>query len=99
MGIQLKRRIVRWISNFLQEGNYAKCIESSGTVAMKSNNTLDSRGMTLKIFPGLGGLAIETYQYDSRTGDGHTTLHIIPDGEELSEALSRIVTLDTMRMR
>ena len=98
MGIQLKRRIVRWISNFLQEGNYA-IIESSGTVAMKSNNTLDSRGMTLKIFPGLGGLAIETYQYDSRTGDGHTTLHIIPDGEELSEALSRIVTLDTMRMR
>lgn len=106
MGIKVKRYIAKWLLNFMQSadsGNYkadSNCI--GGTLASKDcekSNRLESRAMTLRIFPGLGGLAIETYSYDHKTGDGTTTLHIVPDGEELSDVLSKIVTIDTMRMR
>lgn len=107
MGIRIKQRVAKLLMNIMQSvaRNEAggQCIggntiASSRDVCAKPDR-LDSRAMTLKIYPGLGGLAIETYTYEPRTGDSTTTLHIIPDGEELSDALSKIITIDTMRMR
>ena len=107
MGIKVKKYIAKWLLNLVQladrESSEGKCISNGNVVSARDecvkSNRLESRAMTLRIFPGLGGLAIETYSYDPKTGDGTTVLHIVPDGEELSDALSKIVTIDTMRMR
>ena len=62
-----------------------------------NDGQLRSDRIALNVFPGLGGVAIEAVRYDRQTGDRKVTLHIIPEGNELSDALSKIVTLESIK--
>lgn len=64
-----------------------------------SDITLDTSGIYFKVIPGSGGIAIEVTQYDTKSERDITTLHIIPEGEELSEELAKIITLESMKRR
>jgi len=66
-------------------------------VSRKSNESLDSKGIYLKIIPASGGVAIETTYYDDRSGDQMCALYIIPEDKELSDELAKIITLQSMR--
>ena len=58
---------------------------------------LSAQKMTFNIYPGAGGVAIEVYQYDQKTDRSSTKLHIIPDSQDLGDALAKIITLEALR--
>lgn len=59
--------------------------------------SLDSRGTTFKLFPAAGGLVVETYYYDNNKDENRTSLHLIPEDDDLAEALAKIITMEAMR--
>ena len=64
-----------------------------------SRESLDTSGIHFKVLPGYGGIAIEATYYDAPNERDIITLHIIPEGSELSEELAKIITLESLRRR
>jgi hypothetical protein len=101
--VRADREVASW-SNAVNVMNNAKSRKVARTLGavMKSSpperaESIDSRGITFKLFPARGGLVIETYHYDDRTDSNQNTLHLIAESEDLSEALSRIISMEAMR--
>jgi hypothetical protein len=66
-------------------------------VKRDSGDTLASNGITFKVIPGTGGVAIETSQYDTFNDRYINNLHIVSDDTELSAALAQIITMESLR--
>jgi hypothetical protein len=62
-----------------------------------AGDTLATAGMTFKVIPGQGGIAIETSSYDTMHDRYNSNLHIVPEGAELSEALAHIISMESLR--
>lgn len=52
---------------------------------------------TLKVFSGIGGTAIQYSKYNEDIDEVVFHLHIISEKEELGEAISKIITFETLR--
>jgi hypothetical protein len=68
-----------------------------GSSPTEYESKFDSRGIFLKLIAGQGGIVLESRQWDQKMDDWHTTVHVIPETEDLSEALSHIITLQALR--
>jgi hypothetical protein len=58
---------------------------------------IDSRGITFSVYPGIGGIAVESKTYNTHSDEWETSLHIVPDGAELSDTLAHIITMQALR--
>lgn len=63
---------------------------------IKSRELVDT-GLEFRVISGIGGVAIEVSQYNSKDDQVDTVLYIIPANEDLAETLSKIVTLSVLR--
>ena len=103
-------KFYRWLRDADNGNECVPILESRGSLVKRlrgrsgsksidgmDNTTLDVSGIYFKVIPGRGGIAIEVQSYDTKTERDITTLHVIPEDEELSEALSKIITLESMR--
>ena len=59
--------------------------------------SLSSTAMHFKVFKGAGGIVIETWESGNGPTRDDTSLHIIPEGEDLATAIAHIITLQSMR--
>jgi len=66
-------------------------------ISNDSDGSLDSRSITFKVFPARGGMVIETYYYDEKSDNNKNSLHLIPESEDLAEAIAHIITMEAMR--
>jgi hypothetical protein len=78
-------------------GSLVKRLPRLRSTAIDELPELDSKGIYFKVIPGSGGIAIEVSHYDTKSERDITTLHIIPEGDELSESLAQIITLEAMK--
>jgi len=100
MGLRLKKRLlaaIEWVWRD-DEGGGCSIANNHQAVCQPKSDGLNADNLTLRVFPGRGGIAIETYRYDRKSGDGTTVLHIVQEGESLADSLAQIITLDSMRM-
>ena len=108
--MKLRYKIANWLLSGASEptntpsslGKYG-CVSRLGTISGTigvdpSSPTLSSNNMVLRIYPGRGGIAIETSYYNSHDDRSQTTLHIVPEGDELAPAIAQIISLDLMRV-
>ena len=58
---------------------------------------LESRPMHLKVYRANGGTIVETCQYDRRKDENNTQLHVVTGDQDLGEALSKIITIESLR--
>ena len=58
---------------------------------------LESRPMHLKVYRANGGTIVETCHYDRRKDENNTQLHVVTDDQDLGEALSKIITIESLR--
>lgn len=58
---------------------------------------LQSPFFMLKVFPGVGGTAIQYSKYIEDNDELVFHLHIISEKDDLGEALSKIITFETLR--
>jgi hypothetical protein len=62
-----------------------------------SNGELRSNGMTFNLYAAEGGTVIETKFYDSKNDMNTHRLYIISDGEDFSNVLGQIVSMERMK--
>lgn len=78
---------------------YAGTTKGTSVNQLKDNRTeIEARGITLRIIPGTGGIAIETSYYLNRSDEYKTALFVIPDDKDLGEELSKIITIQSMHL-
>lgn len=109
--MKLKHRFAKWLLKDKSDSNGGEVKAENGSIGYGSTskyatsassqpvtgNTLNSNNITLRVYPGLGGIAIESVKYDRQSGDSNVTLHVVPDNAELSDALAKIITLESIR--
>ena len=54
-------------------------------------------GMSFHLYSAHGGTVIEVRNRNHKTDELHTTLHVIPDGEDFTQTLSQIVSLERLK--
>lgn len=85
----LKRKIQNWL-------NSDDCLIAVET-PIRRGPSIDVEGVTFNVMPAIGGVLVQTRQYDSRT-DRHTyNTHIITDDEPLADRIGQIVALEILR--
>ena len=88
----------RWIVNKAREINEnSNMVEAISKPISRSSDLSDNRPMTFNIYRANGGTIVELRKYDNRKDHWDNNLHVIPDGEDFSDSLSKIVTLETLR--
>ena len=102
----IRNTVNKWL-----QGSYVKNVPSLSKESISSNsNPLDmgyddQRSINFKIITANGGHIIETSKYVSTSGSNRFdddkkrvhNLYIVPDGEDMTEALGRIVTMESLR--
>jgi hypothetical protein len=63
----------------------------------KDEFNLQTNFFTLKVHSGIGGTAIQYSKYNESEDDMIHHLHIIPDDADLCDALSKIITFESLR--
>lgn len=58
---------------------------------------LESQPMYLKVYRANGGTIVETRHYDRRKDENNTQLHVVTSDQDLGEALSKIITIESLR--
>lgn len=78
-----------------QKQHYAVPSITSGIIA--THNGLNSNGLNMTIYKADGGTIVEFRHYDSVKDRNNNSLHVIRDGDDFTQRLSEIVTLEIMR--
>ena len=95
-------KVSRGISAWANAANQIKVRSPSrrikaGTVMDSPDSDLSSRGIIFKVYPANGGMVIETHNYDEQRECTKNTLHLIPESDDLAEAIAHIITMEAMR--
>jgi len=56
-----------------------------------------THGMTFTIYAANGGHVVEFRSYDPSTDRSVSSMHVIPEDQEFSDTISKIVTLECLR--
>lgn len=75
---------------------YPSNIKNSAQSTRAVREDMNSKRINLTVFPGRGGMAVEINRYDQASDSQINRLHIIPDGEDLAEALAHIITYESL---
>jgi hypothetical protein len=98
MFIKLRSNFYNWLKRADREltGLDKEC-NPSRRISVGNTRELDSDGMIFKVIGARGGVIVEIRKRDRGTGDYDLSIHIIPEGEELGEALAKIITLENLK--
>ena len=96
---KLKRFLRRWLDN---DGDELVRETASATMA---EGRLEGQKFSFSVIPAHGGNVVEVYHPEETKYHNHTgpsagptfTHHIIPDTEDFTEALGKIVTMEMLR--
>ena len=84
----LKRKVRRWLD---QDDSVAE-ISLSPVV-----RDVDVDGLNFNVMSAQGGTIVQVRHYDRKTDRNSTITHVIPDGEEISERIGQIVSMEILR--
>ena len=59
--------------------------------------TDDAPTTVFRIVNAIGGCIIETRRYDPKTERNSTNLYIVTDGEDLTESLGKVMTMEALK--
>lgn len=99
--MSIRLRLYNWLiapfRNQPDETSPVKAIDSDG---------FDTSGFSLQVYPATGGTVIKIRHFyvedGNRTGSqrkDHSSIHVIPEENELSESVAKIVSMELLRQR
>ena len=91
MKLTFKQRIRNWIMD--DSADYGRNIISVDS----DGPNIQSQGFRLNVYSASGGTIIETTKYDRQKDDHRHSLHVVTDTTDLGEALSKIITMESLR--
>ena len=94
----IKKLVYRWSiqgSNIEEEERS----ERYGNMVISATETrsIDSHGIRMEFHKANGGYVIETRKYDRRKDENNVQLYVITDDQELSDEISKIITMESLR--
>jgi hypothetical protein len=87
----LKKIVVKWVREDWHNSQPVVDVVSVGTKAV------DVEGLSFNVMPAQGGTVVQIRQYDRRTDRNNNITHVIPDGEDISERIGQIVSMELLR--
>jgi hypothetical protein len=92
---------MRWFNKWILSCvNTANSYNSGDHVEHSINNVSDfprKNKTTFSIHAASGGVVIEKYQYLDNDYDNATTLIVVPNGEDIAEAIASIIIVDALK--
>jgi len=89
----LKKIIVKWARKD------EIWFDESPTPRLKQETSqIDSYGFNLKVYKASGGTVIETSAYDRQKDRHHTGLYVITDDKDLGTEISKIITMENLKI-
>ena len=86
-----KRKLINWLN---KDTNTL----SASLVVKERDRTIDSSGFNLRVYKASGGTVIETNVYDRVKDRHHNGLYVITDDKDLGAELSKIITMENLRV-
>lgn len=62
-----------------------------------AGNEVEVQGLNFIVMPAIGGTIVQMRTYDRKTDRSNHITHLIPDGEDISERIGHIVSLEILR--
>jgi len=98
----LKLKLRYWINTAqdIEDMNYAsQKMSTANSIGLGRGPTLDSdKGIRFQVYKATGGMVVETSIYDRHKDRHHNSLHIITDEQDLGKEISRIITMETLKI-
>ena len=101
MGIKLLVKntlsgILRWAESAENEANM-KCNQKPQTAGIANGQfDIQHTGVSFNMYSAVGGKVVSIRKFDSKIQEWVSKLYIIPDGGDLGQELSHIMTVDTL---
>ena len=93
----------RWLRNWLNDVEDKEAIQSLTSnkarlyVTADRDSIFDSNPLRLNVYRASGGIIIEAKTWDEKRDRTNNALHIIPHDQDLSKAIDRIITMESLR--
>jgi hypothetical protein len=87
----LKRIVVKWVKD-----DWNSCQPVQDVVV--GARSVDVEGLSFNVMPAQGGTVVQIRCYDRKTDRNNHITHVIPDGEDISERIGQIVSMELLRV-
>lgn len=95
------QRLKRWIRNWLNDYDYDNEWSLAGPkedIPESSTQSFDVEPLRLSIYRADGGFIIESKVYDKHKSQYNSRLHIVNHDQDLGSELSKIITMESLRV-
>jgi hypothetical protein len=89
--------LYRWLDRKLRDARGDRIEASLSTAIVRESDTLRSDPINLKMYKANGGWAIEFYQYNRKTDNNDISLHVVNNGQDLGDTISKIITYEALK--
>lgn len=88
-----------WFANKCKQAWENESTKPSGRlIAVTEDSSINSDPMRISLYRASGGLIVEVRTYDRQKDRNNSQLHIIPSDADVAESLSKILTLESLRI-
>jgi hypothetical protein len=87
----LKRIVVKWVKDDWYNNTPVAQDIAAGA------RSVDVEGLSFNVMPATGGTVVQIRHYDRKTDRNNHITHVIPDGEDISERIGQIVSMELLR--
>lgn len=87
----LKKIVVKWVRDDWYNS------QPAGQDLPVATRSVDVEGLSFNVMPATGGTVVQIRSYDRRTDRNNNITHVIPDGEDISERIGQIVSMELLR--
>ena len=85
------------VANEVKSRDYSIPLHKAEMSPATDLNTDSAHTTVFRIVNAIGGSIIETRRYDPKTERNSTNLYIVNDGEDLTESLGKVMTMEALR--
>ncbi len=91
--------MIGWFSNKIMHWNrdYCNRKDSIAVNPIRTRDTAEIDGIRFTVMPARGGTIVQLTSYNRAKDRNDTITHVIPDGEDISDAVGRIVSMELWR--
>jgi hypothetical protein len=93
------RWFYRWLASKINNiNNDSECVPVGKLRSARADHDLPDGGLNIQIKSAIGGKIVLFRTYDRRNDENYWTTYLIVDGEDFEKSLSRIITLESMKL-
>lgn len=89
------KKFIQWVME--EEDKLGICLKLKETIGPEQGLPHHRMGMSFHLYPAAGGTVIEVRNRDFKRDELNTSLHVIPEGEDFTQTLSQIVSLEKLK--